>query len=70
MNLAQALLNELKSRVYDMKKEVERREEIIAYFEDFDVKDLKSDEITCALSWLNHTTKTADEIIEILEEDN
>jgi len=44
MNLAQALLNELKLQVCNMKKEVERREEIIAYFEDFFVEDLKSDE--------------------------
>lgn len=69
MNLAQTLLNELKLQVYNMKKEVERREEIIAYFENLYIEDLKSEEITCALSWLNHTTKTANEIIKILEED-
>lgn len=70
MNPAQMMLNEFKSRVYDMEKEIERRKEIITYFEDFYPKDLKYEKIVCALSWLNHTTKTADEIIEILEEDS
>lgn len=70
MNTGLIALNELKARVANMKKEIERREKIIAYFEDFYTKDLKEEEIFCALSWLNHTTKTADEIIEILEEDS
>lgn len=69
MNASQMMLNELRSRIYNMQKEIERREEIIAYFENFYPKDLKYEKIICALSWLDHTTKTADEIIEILEED-
>ena len=65
MTATQALFNEFKSRVFQMEKEVERRQEIINYLSN--KTPLEYEDIICAMSWLDHTTKTADEIIEILE---
>jgi hypothetical protein len=49
-----------------MEKEANRRREILNYLRQ---NDSSYECIVCALSWLDHTAKTAEEIIEILEED-
>lgn len=68
MNLSQQMLNEFDERICKMENEVQRRKEVLNYLYYLrDEGQLTYEDIACATSWLNHTTKTADEIIEILE---
>ena len=65
MDTRQMILKEFESRIYDMEKEASRRREMLNYLIQ---NDSPYEYIVCAFSWLDHTTKTTDEIIEILEE--
>ena len=64
MDTRQMVLKEFESRIYDLVKEVSRRRKILNYLRH---NDSPYEYVVCAFSWLDHTTKTADEIIEILE---
>ena len=66
MNTSQMLLNEFECRIYNMEKEASRRREVLNYLRQ---NGSSYEYIVCAFSWLDHTTKNAEEIIEILEED-
>lgn len=65
MNYTQLLFKEIETRLFQMEEDVKRRREVLNYLKQ--QKEISDDELICAISWLNHTTKTADEIIEILE---
>ena len=68
MILSQAMLNEFDDKICKMENEVQRRKNISNYLNYLkDEGQLAYEDIVCAISWLDHTTKTADEIIEILE---
>ena len=67
MDARQMMLNEFTSRVKDMEKETNRRKEVLNYLKQNN--NFSYEDIVCALSWLDHTTKTAEEIIEILEDE-
>lgn len=66
MNMRQVLLDEFENRINDMEKEANRRREVLNYLKQNN--NFSYDYIVCAMSWLDHTTKTVNEIIEILEE--
>lgn len=66
MNTSQMVLNEFECRINNMEKETNKRREILNYLRQ---NNSSYEHIVSALSWLDHTTKTAEEIIEILEED-
>lgn len=68
MILSQAMLNEFNTKIHRMEEEIERRNIISDYLQSLkDEEKLTYEDITCAISWLDHTTKTAYEIINILE---
>ena len=68
MNTVQIMLNEFDSKIYQMENEVQRRKDISNYLNYLkDTGQLTYADIVCVLSWLDHTTKTANEIIDILE---
>ena len=68
MDMAQKMLDEFDSKICKMENEVQRRKDISNYLNYLrDEGQLDYEDIVCAMSWLDHTTKTADEIIEILE---
>lgn len=67
MNARQMILNELTCRINDMEKETNRRKEVLNHLKRNN--NFSYEDIVCALSWLDHTTKTAEEIIEILEDE-
>lgn len=68
MNTAQMMLHEFDNKIFRMEEEIERRNTISDYFHSLkDSGRLTYEDIICANSWLDHTTKTADEIIDILE---
>ena len=68
MNLNQKMLYEFDDRICRMEDEVQRRKGISNYLNYLrDEGQLAYEDIVCAISWLDHSTKTADEIIEILE---
>ena len=58
MNARQMMLNEFTSRVNDMEKETNRRKEVLNYLKQN--SNFSYEDIVCALSWLDHTTKTAE----------
>ena len=66
MDARRMTLNEFECRINSMEKEVNRRREVLDHLKQ---NDSSYEYIVCALSWLDHTTKTAEEIIEILEDD-
>ena len=68
MILSQLMLNEFNDKIYEMENEVQRRKGVSNYLEYLRcIEQLTYEDIVCAISWLDHTTKTADEIIEILK---
>lgn len=67
MNATKMILNELTCRINDMEKETNRRKEVLNHLKQN--SNFSYEDVVCALSWLDHTTKTAEEIIEILEDE-
>ena len=64
--LAKTALTRFKKDVDHLNAEVFRRYSVLIYLEK--KQDLTADDVECAESWITHSTKTADEIIRILEE--
>lgn len=68
MSTAEKALFELEGKIEHMENEVQRRKDIANYLHYLgDTGQLAIEDVICAMSWLDHTTKTADEIIDILE---
>ena len=68
MNATQIMLNEFDNKIYKMEEEIERRNIISEYLHSRkNSGGLTYEDIIQAISWLDHTTKTANQIIEILE---
>ena len=65
--LAKSALIRFKKDADRLNAEAFRRYSVLIYLEK--KQDLTYDDICCAESWISHSTKTADEIIRILEED-
>lgn len=64
--LAKSALIRFKKDADHLNAEAFRRYSVLIYLEK--KPDLTYDDVCCAESWISHSTKTADEIIQILEE--
>ena len=68
MSTTERALLEFENRIVRLENEVRRRKDVANYLNYlYDSDTLTYEDISCAISWLDHTIKTADEIIDFLE---